>query len=471
MTQDYNDHPMWAEIRHQFASQELYHQAQEYAFDYLNTIFDRKVFPTENALNNLAVFDEVLPNEPQSGVEILRLLHEYGSPATIAQIGGRYFGFVNGSIIPTVLAAKWLTDVWDQNAGLYIISPITATLEQQAEKWLVDLFGLPSGTVAGFVSGTSTATMCGFAAGRYALLQRLGWDVNENGLFDAPKLRVVMSEQAHSSVKKALALVGIGNKQIEYVPTDSQGRLLVEDVPPMDDHTILLLQAGNVNTGSFENFDVLCDQARQAGAWVHIDGAFGLWAAACTKTEYLTRGMQKADSWSVDGHKTLNAPYDSGIVLCRDRQALVSAMQASGAYIQFSQEYRDGMLTTPEMSRRSRGIELWATLRCLGRSGVDALVGRLVENAQLFAELLQAQGIPVINDVVFNQVLVQCATPEQTTAMLEHIQQSGVCWCGGTTWNNAPAIRISVCSWVTTPEDIRMSVAAFTAAYEANTNQ
>nr|HMQ55665.1 aminotransferase class V-fold PLP-dependent enzyme [Anaerolineae bacterium] len=361
------------QMQGQLADKALFEQAKAYAYAYLDTLPHRPVFPPPEALEALTVFDEALPESPQAGAEVLHQLDTYGSPATVAQTGGRYFGFVNGSVITTALAARWLADTWDQNPALYVISPIVAKLEQVCERWLADLLGLPPQTAAGFVGGTSMATLCGLAAARYALLKRVGWEVNADGLFGAPPFRVVVNEQAHGTVFKALALLGLGKNRVELVPADAQGRLDPAHLPALDSNTLLILQAGNVNTGAFDAFEELCEQANQAGAWVHIDGAFGLWAAASRHKQALTRGIAKADSWAVDGHKTLNTPYDCGIVLCRHRDALVAAMQASGAYIQYSQD-RDGMLYVPDMSRRARAVELWATLKYLGRSGVEELV-------------------------------------------------------------------------------------------------
>ena len=444
---------------------DLFEQVKSYAYDYMDNVYERVVFPTEDAINHLDIFDETLPEKPSDSSEILRLLHEYGSPATVAQTGGRYFGFVNGSANPTAVAAKWLSDVWNQNSALYVMSPIVSQLETVCEKWLTDLFGLPAGTVAGFVSGTSVATICGLAAGRNEILNRLDWDVNLKGLFSAPKIRVVTSEQAHSSVFKALSLLGFGIDNVERVPVDNQGRLVVDRMPKLDDRTIVMVQAGNVNSGSFDPIDKICDRALQAGAWVHVDGAFGLWSAASNRKKHLTEGIEKANSWSVDAHKTLNAPYDCGIVLCKNREALVTAMQATGSYIQYS-EKRDGMLYTPEMSRRAIAVELWATLKSLGKSGVEELVDGLCDRALQFAEKLRDQGFNILNDIVFNQVLVSCDTNEQTKATLENIQKSGECWCGGAVWKSEPVIRVSLCSWVTTAEDIDRSVAAFVNARE-----
>lgn len=452
-------------MRTELAEKALFEQVTSYAYDYMDGISERAVYPTAEAIQNLAHFDEPVPEVSQSGADVLRLLHQFGSPATTAQTGARYFGFVNGNVVPTALAARWLADTWDQNTALYVMSPIVAQLERVCEQWVVDLLALPAGTAMGIVGGTSTATMCGLAAARYELLKRQGWDVNANGLFGAPSLRVVVSEQAHGTVLKALALLGLGQNRIERVPADEQGRLNPADLPTLDAHTLLILQAGHVSTGSFDAFAELCDKAKQAGAWVHIDGAFGLWAAVSPTRKQLTAGIANADSWSVDGHKTLNTPYDCGLILCKERNTLVAAMQASGEYIQYSQQ-RDGMMYVPDMSRRARAVGLWATLRYLGREGIAELIDGLCERAAQFGSQLQAVGFHVLNDVVFNQVLVRCDTPTQTESTLLHIQQSGECWCGGTMWNGEPAIRISVCSWATTEEDVNRSVQAFIEARE-----
>lgn len=454
-----------AQMRIELAEKALFEQAKSYAYDYMDGVGERAVYPTPEAIQNLAHFDESVPEKPQSGTEILRLLHQFGSPATTAQTGGRYFGFVNGNVVPTALAARWLADTWDQNTALYVMSPIVSQLERVCEQWVVDLLGLPADTAMGIVGGTSTATMCGLAAARYELLKRQGWDVNVQGLFGAPRLRVIVSQQAHGTVLKALALLGLGKNCVEFVPADEQGRLNPAELPVLDASTLLILQAGHVSTGSFDAFAELCDKANQAGAWVHIDGAFGLWAAASPSRKKLTEGIAKADSWSVDGHKTLNTPYDCGLILCKKRDTLVTAMQASGEYIQYS-EKRDGMMYVPDMSRRARAVGLWATLRYLGRQGVAELMDGLCERATQFGTELQAAGFHVLNDVVFNQVLVTCDTPAETEATLLYIQQSGECWCGGTMWNGKPAIRISVCSWATTEEDVNRSVQAFIEARE-----
>jgi glutamate/tyrosine decarboxylase-like PLP-dependent enzyme len=445
-------------------SKTLLEQARGYAYEYADGAAERNVFPSKQALADLEQFVEDLPASSGDATAILKQLHEYGSPATTAQTGGRYFGFVNGGILPVSLATKWLSDFWDQNTALYAMSPVASKLEEICERWLKQLFGLPDSTVAGFVSGTSSAILCGLAAARYRLLQNQGWDFNQQGHNGAPALRIIAGRHIHGAVTKAVALLGFGLDNIEWVEGDDQGRILPEQLPDLDGSCIVLLQAGNVNSGSFDPFEEICDRANRAGAWVHIDGAFGLWAGGTKRLKHLTTGMEKAHSWSVDGHKTLNTPYDSGILLCCDRDALIMALQASGAYLNFS-ENRDGMLYTPEMSRRARAVELWAALKYLGAEGVDELVYGMHERAVQFAEELGAADFEILNDVVFNQAVVSPADNDaETDKILTAIQNSGECWVGGSVWQGKKVIRVSVCSWVTSPEDVSRSVQAFIKA-------
>ncbi len=447
-------------------NKELFYGATSLGFDYLQNSLERHVFPTSEALEKLSKFDENMPEGSSTAREVLDLLQEYGAPATVNQVGGRYFGFVNGSVIPASLAVKNLSTFWDQNSAMQVLSPIAAKLETVTQKWLKELFGLPDSTVAGFVSGTSMANFCGLAAARYRILERAGWDVNEMGLFGAPRIRIVAGKQAHSTVLKAIGLIGFGKTNVEWVNEDQQGRIVEKEIPQLDDRTILILQAGNVNSGAFDNFEVILKQAKEAGAWVHIDGAFGLWAAATTKLNYLTKGFEQANSWAVDGHKTLNTPYDSGVILCNDQDALTSALHMAGAYI-ITGDGRDGMFYTPEMSRRARVFEFWAALKYLGKEGVNEMIYGLHERAQQFAqELTQISGFTVINDVVFNQVIVQCKSDLMTERVLRAIQDERECWVGGSTWKGNKVIRISVCSWATTSLDVTRSVSSFKRAIQ-----
>ncbi len=285
----------------------------------------------------------------------------------------------------------------------------------------------------------------------------------KKGLMSAPLIKIVLGEQAHSTVFKALSLIGFGTENLILVPMDEQGRMQSDKLPKIDSTTLIIAQAGNVNTGAFDPFVDICDIANKAGAWVHIDGAFGLWAAGSKLTSHLTAGIEKADSWSVDAHKTLNAPYDCGIVMCKHRDALVSALQNTGDYIQYGSQ-RDGMMYTPEMSRRARSVELWATLKFFGKAGVEALINGLCSRAQEFAAQMVEHKFTILNEIIFNQVLVSSENEDQTQKILDIIQSSGVCWCGGSKWKNKMVIRVSICSWATTPEDIKLTVKSFVEA-------
>ncbi len=442
----------------------VFEKAQRYGFQYLDQVFERHVFPTEEALNDLQKFEEDMPVASTNAGEVIDFLNKYGAPATSAELGGRYFGFVNGSAVPAGLAAKNLATYWDQNSAMQVISPIASKLESVVEEWLRQILGLPERTVAGFVSGTSAANFCGLAAARYRLLERMGWDVNEKGLFGAPRIRVVAGRHAHSTIHKAIGLLGFGKENVEWVEVDEQGRAVPESFPELDDRTIVILQAGNVNSGAFDPFDIICEKANAANAWVHIDGAFGLWANAVERLKHLTKGIEKANSWAVDGHKTLNTPYDCGILLCEDKEAIVSALHMTGGYIVLG-DLRDGMFYTPEMSRRARVIELWATMKYLGRAGINQMVFGLHERAVQFSEeIKKVEGFEVLNDVVFNQVMVHCENDELTEKTLNRIQELRECWVGGSTWFGRKVIRISVCSWATTEEDISRSVNSFAQA-------
>lgn len=444
----------------------IFNKALQYGFDYIDHTFDRNVYPTDDALQNLSHFDESMPVESTGASALLNSLHEYGSPAAVTHVGGRYFGFVTGSVVPAAMSAKVLGTFWDQVTAMYVLSPVSAKLETVVESWLKSVFNLPGNAVAGFVSGSSMANLCGLAAARYRLLKNQGWDVNQQGLMSAPPICVITGKEAHSTVLKAISILGFGQASVQFIDTDDQGRIKTDLVPELDNRTLLILQAGNVNSGSFDDFATLCEKAQQAGAWVHIDGAFGLWAAAVKQLAHLTKGIEMANSWAVDGHKTLNTPYDCGIVMCSDKEALTGALHMSGGYIVVSKD-RDGMFYTPEMSRRSRVIELWATMKYLGKTGIDQMVLGMHERARQFArELSVIDGFTVLNDVVFNQVVVACKDDDTTVKVMEAIQQERVCWVGGSTWRGKRVIRISVCSWATTEEDVTQSVASFRNSLE-----
>jgi len=453
---------MFLEIR----NKELFNQVQQYAFDYLESVFERNVYPTQKAIENLSVFDEELPMNSTNPKNVLEQLNKFGNPATTTTLGGRYFGFVCGSSVPVGLAAKNLGTYWDQAPAMNVLSPLGSKLESVVEKWLVDLFNLPKSTSAGFVSGTSTANLCGLAAARYRILKRNDWDINKKGLRNSPKIRLITGKQAHSTVLKAIGILGLGIENIEWVDIDNQGRIIPDLIPVLDENTILILQAGNVNSGAFDDFLTICEKANKANAWVHIDGAFGLWAEAVNELKYLTKGIGNATSWAVDGHKTLNTPYDCGIILCSDQEAITSSLHMSGSYIIQSSE-RDGMFYTPEMSRRARIIELWSIMKYLGKNGINEMILTLNQRAKQFAEEIEKiEGFHVENKVVFNQVIISCDSDEITEQVLSNIQMLRECWLGGSIWFGKKIMRVSICSWATTENDIFKSVKSFKKAFE-----
>lgn len=432
----------------------------DYAGNYLNDVHERDVFPDEAALARLAELDQPLAEAGRDPVEVLKQLHETGSAATVGSAGGRYFGFVTGGSLPAALAANWLATSWDQNSGLSVMSPITAKLETVTQRWLVQLLNLPEQTVCGFVSGATMANFSALAAARHALLTRAGWDVEADGLFDAPPLNVVVGDEVHVSLLKALSLLGLGRNRIIRVAADSQGRMRADQLPPLTDNTIVCIQAGNVNSGAFDPARTICEAAAEAGGWVHVDGAFGLWAAASPELKYLADGLELADSWATDAHKWLNVPYDSGLVFCRDSAQLTAAMSASAAAYLHEGEQREPYLFTPEMSRRARAVDIWAALSSLGRNGLSDMFERCCHYARQFAKGLQAAGFEVLNDVVLNQVVVSFGDELTNAAVIKRVQHEGTCWCGGTTWQGRSAMRISVSSWATTEQDVEKSIAA-----------
>lgn len=437
----------------------LLENAAQRAENYLDEIQTRRVSPNQDAIRALKKFDLDLPKEGWEAEEVLNLLDEVGSPATVASAGSRYFGFVIGGSLPAALAANWLAAAWDQNGVLYLTSPVTAALEEISERWLVELLDLQPGTAIGFVTGATMANFSGLAAARNALLTRAGWDVEAKGLFGAPEIKVVVGEEYHASMRKALGMLGLGRDRVHKVPVDDQGRMIAAEMPAVDEMTILCLQAGNVNTGSFDPADEIIPKAQEAGAWVHVDAAFGLWAKVSPEYAHLAAGVELADSIATDAHKWLNVPYDSGLVFVRDRDAIARAMTTSAAYL-IESGRREGYFYTPEMSRRGRGIEIWAALLSLGRDGLADLVERCCRLARQFAHGLEEAGYEVLNDVVLNQVLVSFGDAEKTNRVIEAIQKERTMWAGGTEWQGRTAMRISLSSWATTEEDIEQSLAA-----------
>ena len=438
---------------------ELLADAASRATRYLVEIDDRRVAPLPENVERLQALGGPLPESPSDPAEVLALLDEFGSSATVATTGGRYFGFVIGGTLPAALAANWLAGAWDQNASMYVMSPVAARLEEIVMSWMTDLLGLPAGSAMGFATGTTAANFSSLAAARTALLKRAGWDVEEDGLFGAPPIQVIVGDEVHVSVLKALSMLGLGRSRVTRIPVDGQGRMCADKIPPLDDRTIVCIQAGNVNTGAFDPAREVCDRAHDAGAWVHVDGAFGLWAAVSPRYAPLLDGAGEADSWAVDCHKWLNVPYDSGVAVVRQPEYLRTAMTLSAAYLTPSQ-FREPWQYVPEGSKRARGIELWAAIRSLGRSGLCEMIERNCRAAKLFAERLRQAGFSILNDVVLNQVLVEFGSPEETRRVIAAIQSDGTCWCGGTQWHGRTAMRISVSCWKTTDEDVERSAEA-----------
>jgi glutamate/tyrosine decarboxylase-like PLP-dependent enzyme len=445
---------------------ELLGETAARAARYLDGLRDRPVAPPPQALEELARLDGDLPARPGDPGETIALLDEVGSPATVATAGPRFFGFVIGGSLPVAVAANWLATAWDQNAGLAAASPVAARLEAIAGRWLLDVLSLPSTAGFGFVTGATIANFSGLAAARHEVLRRAGWDVDADGLFGAPPVTVVVGAEVHPSLIKALAMLGLGRERVVRVPVDGQGRMRADAFPRLEEPAIVCLQAGNVNTGAVDPVAELIPLAHGQGAWVHVDGAFGLWAAAAPARARLVAGIGAADSWATDAHKWLNVPYDSGLVFVRDPETLRASMAFSAAYLPTGAEREPGAYA-PEMSRRARGVEVWAALRSLGRDGIAELVERDCRHAARFAEALADAGYEILNEVVLNQVLVAFGDEETTKRVIATIQSDGTCWAGGTTWQGRAALRISVSSWATTDADVESSVEAMLRAARA----
>ena len=435
-----------------------YERAQAYLAD----ISDRRVGVAQGALRAMEIFSGPLPEDGVAPGDVLKMLDQFGSPATMATMGGRFFGGVIGGSLPVTVAAHWLADAWDQNACLYDISPVSAYMEEVVLSWIIELFGLPSGSAGALVTGTQMADVTGLAAARHALLRRVGWDGESDGLFGAPPISVIVGEEVHATMFKALALLGFGRQRVRIVNSDSQGRMKACDIPRFSEPTIICAQLGNVNTGACDPLMEICEIANSCGAWVHVDGAFGLWAAATPTHKHLTYGMVHAHSWATDAHKWLNVPQDCGIAIVRDADALRHAMSITAAYYGPLTK-REPMQWCPDSSRRARAVEVWAALRSLGKLGVAELIENCCEHALAFAQSLSEAGYEILNEVVLNQVLVSFGDDEITERVIEGIQADGTCWCGGTVWKGRKAMRISVSSWATTAADVRKSLDAILA--------
>jgi glutamate/tyrosine decarboxylase-like PLP-dependent enzyme len=450
-------------------TRELLRRTAELAADYLDTLGERPVFPDVTPEQLRRTLGGPLPDAPLPAEQVVDELVAAAEPGVVAMGSGRYFGFVIGGGLPAALAADWLTSAWDQNAGLYVGGPSASVVEQVTRDWLLELLGLPGESSIGFVTGTQVAHVTGLAAARWHVLDAVGWDVGREGLTGAPRIRVLAGEQRHVTVDRALRLLGLG------VPTavaaDDQGRMrpdaLADALAGEAGPTIICAQAGEVNTGAFDPLPEIAELSRDAGAWLHVDGAFGIWAAVSPRLRHLVNGIELADSWTTDAHKWLNVPYDSGIVFCAHPESHRAAMAVTASYLiqdEGSRRVRDQMDWVPEFSRRARGFAVYAALRSLGRSGVVELVERCCDAARRFADaIVELPGAEVLNDVVLNQVLFRFETDEQTDEALRQVQASSRVWLSGTSWQGCKAIRVSVSNWQTGDEEIDLAVSEFAA--------
>lgn len=424
---------------------------------YLDSLATRPVFPDAAAIQRLETALAIaLPTEPAAPADVLAFIDEFGTPATVATAGGRYFGFVTGGALPASVAAHCLATAWDQNCFSRTSSPAAALFEEAALRWLNELFGMPAGSEGTFVTGATMANFTCLAAARQEILRRAGWDVAERGMRASPGIEVVLGEEAHSSIYKVLSLLGFGRESIRRVPVDAQGRMNPEQLPAIRGPAIVCIQAGNVNSGAFDPAADIVARAREAGAWVHVDGAFGLWAWASPRRAHLMAGFEQADSWATDAHKWLNVPYDCGVAFVRHAAALRAAMSIGGDYLLLGR-HRDAIDVTPDSSRRARGLDAWAALRQLGRSGLAALIDQHCDQASWLAGQLALAGIEVLNEVVLNQIVVAFGDDARTRRVVADVQASGDCWCGGTRWRGREAMRISISSWATTRDDLEIS--------------
>jgi glutamate/tyrosine decarboxylase-like PLP-dependent enzyme len=443
------------------------------AADYLESLDDRPIFPDVTPVQLRDALGGPLPEQPVEAQQVVSELAASAEPGVVAMGSGRYFGFVIGGALPAALAADWLTSTWDQNAGLYVGGPSASVVEQVTREWIVDLLGLPDDASIGFVTGTQMAHVTGLAAARFHVLDEVGWDVGSDGLHGAPRIRVLAGAKRHVTLDRALRLLGLGAPTV--VEADEQGRIRVDalarEIARGEGPTIVCAQAGEVNTGAFDPLVDIADHCQPAGAWLHVDGAFGIWAAVSPELRHLVEGMERADSWTTDAHKWLNVPYDSGIVLCAHPESHRRAMTVQAEYLiqdQGERRVRDQVDWVPEFSRRARGFAVYAAMRSLGRAGLVELVERGCAQARRFADQIsELPGARVLNEVVLNQVLFCFEDDERTDAVLAAVQASGDVWLSGTTWDGRKAIRVSVSNWQTGDEETDLAVDAFRRAVQA----
>lgn len=436
------------------------------AAKYLSSISSRKVAPSNDAIGMLTKLHESLPDEPSDPLETIALLDEVGSPATMATAAGRFFGLVVGGSLPASLGARVLCAAWDQLVTTDKTSPIGFELEKISTRWVLDILNLPRACSVGFLSGSTMGNFMCIAAARHQLLERNGWDVERQGLFDAPKVHIVASEEIHVTVKKVLSMLGLGTDNIDYVKCDADGAMLINELPVLTSSSLVLTQAGNVNSGACDPIGEISDIANEVGAWVHVDGAFGLWAAASESKRHLLNGFNKASSWVTDGHKWLNTPYDCGIAICKYPLAVHAAMSTVAPYLIAGSDISPKDMV-PELSRSARAAEVWAALRSLGRAGVEDLINRCCRYAEMMSVELDALGFTILNDVALNQVVATIAQQsDKIDLLVSHVNASGDAWFGPTHWRGQSAFRISFSSWVTTDNDVAITIASIKRAVQ-----
>jgi glutamate/tyrosine decarboxylase-like PLP-dependent enzyme len=443
-------------------ARQLLERTAEIAADYVESLGERPIFPDVTPEDLREALGGPLPEEPLDARAVVEHLAEAAGRGVIATGSGRYFGFVIGGALPAALAADWLTSTWDQNAGLYAGGPSASVVEQVTREWLVELLGLPRHASIGFVTGTQMAHVTGLAAARFHVLNAVGWDVGRSGLQGAPPVRVFVGPKRHVTVDRALRLLGLGAPAV-VEPDGLPAALAAHDGP-----AVVCAQAGEVNTGAFDPLVEIADATEAAGAWLHVDGAFGLWAAVSPELRHLVAGVERADSWTTDAHKWLNVPYDSGIVFCAHPEAHRAAMTVQAEYLiqgEGERRVRDQVDWVPEFSRRARAFPVYAALRALGRRGLVELVERCCRQARRFAAGIAAEpGVEVLNEVVLNQVLFRYEDDAHTEELLARVQQSGRIWLSGTSWDGRRAIRVSVSNWQTADEEIDLALETFAAA-------
>jgi len=449
-------------------SADLLEQIRSRTQRYLDSLPTRSVFPDALAVSALAkALDTNLPDDQTSAEEVLAFIDTLGTPATVASASGRYFGFVTGGSLPAAMAAHNLATAWDQNSFSHVSSPAAALFEEAALRWLKEALDLPRSAEGAFVTGATMANFTCLAAARHQVLAYAGWDLQTQGLRNSPGITIVVGEEVHATIYKVLGLLGFGTKDILTVPADEQGRMRVDAIPSISGPTIICVQAGNVNSGAFDAVGEVAARTHADGAWVHVDGAFGLWARATPALAHVGKGLDAADSWATDAHKWLNVPYDCGVAVVRNTAALRQAMSISGAYLLQGDTRGDAIDVTPDSSRRARAVDVWAAFKSLGRAGLAALIERNCTQAKTLASGLREASAVVLNEVILNQVVARFDDDTMTAQVLRHVQDGGECWCGGTVWQGQQAIRISVSSWATSDEDIERALVAFREAVRA----